>query len=197
MLERLLVSAGSVGLRNRLGQIAPRALTGPAATGALEIHDGNLAGPIERLALPWGAPWPAVRLSYAPQATPLTEDQVSAELEGEDRAALMRPSREVVASSPALAVLLPDRAPLTIATQLRDRSAAEAVAARLLDFYGRQWAMFRATVRGIGFRADLLSTVLVRVARYGLQGGVPMLVIGSDERPGDYETELTLIGGVG
>lgn len=197
MLERVLVSAGAVALRNRLGQITLRALTGPAAAGSLEIHDGNLAGPLERLALPWGAPYPSVRLGYAPQQTVLTDDQVLPELEGDARDALLRPSRELSASSSAMAALLPDRAPLVIPTQLRDRAAAEAVAARYLGFYGGQWGAFMAPVRGIGFRADILSTALVRVSRYGLQGGVPMLVIGSDERPGDYQTDLYLIGGAG
>lgn len=54
--------------------------------------------------------------------------------------------------------------------------------------------MLRATVRGIGFRADPLETVSLTHPRYGLAQGRSLLVVSSAVRAARNETDLILFG---
>jgi hypothetical protein len=186
-------SVGAIVLRNRFGQVDLRALNPPGAASFVKISDATLISPVERVALPWGAPFAAIQVAYAPTDRPLTEDEVSPELDDDTKATLQRKNRQIEIADPTLTILLPDRAPLLIETRLRDLTAAQQVAARLLAFYARRQAMYRMTADGIAFRADLLSTVVMDVGRFGLTGNVPMLVIANDEQPADISTGLLLL----
>lgn len=193
---RLADSVGAVILRNREGQIVPRLLERPGTSSTVQILPLNrAAAPIERLALPWGAPWPEVRVTYARQWAPLTADELSVELDGTGLAeVLTREHAMVFAADPDLAALLPDRAPLELDSLLVRQADAQALAQRLLAFYGAIWNAWRLGCRGIAFRADPLSTVVVTDPRHGLAAGVPLLVCAAEERPGDNATELVLVG---
>lgn len=186
-------SAGAVVARNRLGQITLRMLVGAAPSGPVTINEVNLAKPVERVPLPWGAPWPSIKLYFAPNWTVLDESRISLEVGDEERARLMQRSRMVEVAHPEMQPLLPDREALEVTTILRNEADARDVAKRMLDFYAGKHALWRAVAFGIGFRSEVLATAVLAADRFGLQGGVPMLVIGAEERPGDGETELTLM----
>lgn len=198
-------SVGAVILRTQAGRIVLRALIGPARGSALNIGrfgdqdarrvQATLAPDgLERLPLPWGAPWAKARTRYdvtwAPQAT----DDVAADATDDEREAATRPARYASAEDAALAAILPDREVLELPTLLRHRADAVTVAARVRDFYAHGWTLWRATCRGLSSRLDPLDTVRVIHPRFGLSGGRNLLVVGVQERPGRGETELTLFG---
>ena len=96
-----------------------------------------------------------------------------------------------------IAALLPERETLKVPTLLRYERDARVVATRYLDFYKLTWDLWRASVVGLAFRADILSTVTLVHPRHGLARGSPLLVVGIGEDPGTNVTTLTLFGGVG
>ncbi len=198
-------SVGAVILRSQAGKITLRALLGPAKGSSINVGrfedqtdrrvQATLAPDgLERMALPWGAPWPKVRARYDVTWTPQDADAVVADATDEEREQAIRPARYASAEDAALAAILPDRELLDLPTLLRYRADAITVAARVRDFYAHRWALWRATCRGLSFRLDPLDTAQVIHPRFGLTEGRNLLVVGVQERPGRYETELTLFG---
>lgn len=192
---RVVDSVGAVIVRNRLGQMFVRALTGPAGGSQIKIGPTDISPDgVERLALPWGAPWHTVTVTYAPRFRPLTSDETSAALTDAEAALFERVSASVRAGNTDLAVVLPDRPPLEIATLLVEQADAKIVARQVLNFYRGIWALYRVAVRGIGLRADVLSTVVLTFPRHGLNNGRPLLVLSVEEEPGANSTTLLLAG---
>jgi hypothetical protein len=192
---RVADSVGAVILRNRLGQIFVRALTGPTAGSQIKLGVADVSQDgVERLALPWGAPWHTVQVTYAPRFRPLTSDEASAALSAEDSALFQRAFATLRAGNTDLAVTLPDRPALEIETLLVEQADARLVARQVLNFYRGIWALYRVVARGIGFRADVLSTVVLSYPRHGLTNGRPLLVLSVEEEPGDNKTTLLLAG---
>jgi len=192
---RIADSVGAVVLRNQQGQLFLRALTGPGTSSPINVNRLNL-GPrgVERVALPWGAPWWSVRVAHSRQWSPLSDDEVAADLDAAEAAAVKRNVSVVECNDQTLQALIPDRQPLEIDTLLTNEAHAVAMGTRIQAFYGQFWAAWRVLARGLGFRTDPLDTVVVEHARYGLDAGRSMLCIAIQERPGDLETEMVLLG---
>ncbi len=194
-ISSLADSVGAVVVRTRQGQFSLVALEGPAPGGAIAIDAASLADDgIESVPLPYGAAWPTVRVRYGVNWTPMTEEEISADVTPARRDFLTRPTRYVDRNDATITALLPDRPPLTIEAMLVERDHALAVAARLQRHYATRRRCWRVRARGIAYRLDLLDTVTVTAARHGLAAGRQLLVVGIAERPGDYETELLIFG---
>ena len=191
---RIADSVGAVILRNQQGQLFLRALDGPGTSSPIVIA-GNLGDRgIQRLALPWGAPWWSVRVSYGRQWTPLAFSDIAADLDAVTAAQVQRSVQVVEINDADLQALIPDRPPLEIDTLLLNKADALKMGTRLQAFYAKFWAAWQVPAYGLGFRIDPLDTVTVQHPRYGLDAGQPMLCVAITERPGDYETELVMLG---
>lgn len=193
---RFADSLGAVILRNHVGQLFLRVLSGPVGGSQIKVKknpDSSTDG-VERMALPWGAPWHTVKLRCSPRFRPLSSDEASALLSPEESASFQRAYATVQASNNSLALLLPDRPILEIDTLLVSADHAKVVARGILNFYRQIDALYRYTARGIGFRTDVLSTIVLDYPRHGLNGGKALLVLSIDEQPGVNSTMLTLAG---
>jgi hypothetical protein len=192
---RIADSVGAVVVRNQVGQIMLRVIEPPSAGSAITITEANMATTVERLPLPWGSPWPGLKFYYAPNWTPMTDEQISDQFadDSPEKAVLLGSEDFVELTHPEMAPLLPDREALEVHSVLRDERDALVVGRRVLDFYASRWALWRAVVYGVPWRLDVLATVILKVPGLGFADGQPMLVIGNEERPGEYETELTLM----
>lgn len=191
---RIVESIAACLVRNREGKLILRALDGPAIGVARPIPASSLVpGGLQRLQLPWAAPWPTVRVQHARRWAPSALAELSAELPEATRAELAREFSYADQVDPELKALLPDRDPLVVDSLLVDTADAYAIAARYLQFYGHQ-LLLRASVLGIGFRADPLETVSLTHPRYGLAQGRNLLVVSSAVRAGLNQTDLVLFG---
>lgn len=192
---RISDSVNAVILRNRVGAIFLRALESPGGSSTIKGTQLNIGpGGVERLALPWGAPWNTVQVRYARNWRPLTVDETSAALAQEEAAEVQRETSITSATDESMAQLVPDRQPLEIDSILVRKADAEAVAQAILRFYSPIWALYRARLRGIPFRADVLSNVVITYPRHDLRNGKGLLVLAIDEQPGIQSTELLLVG---
>jgi hypothetical protein len=196
-------SVGAVVTRTPLGQFQLVALEGPAPGANADIGDRSLPHRngtiipegVERLALPYGAPWHTLRIRFGINwAGAMADEEIALDALPARREFLTRAESFAEILDKRTLVLLPDRPPLEIPSLLVDKASAEAVAARLHGFYALGRMFFRATARGLSFRLDWLQTIRLTWPRYGLQSGKRFLVVGVAERPGELETELLLFG---
>lgn len=186
-------SIGAVLCWSRQGQVKLAALDGPAPGSVIEIDQTKMSTDgVEIQPLPYGAPWPFIRVRKNINWTVLTEDQIA--IDASNREFLTQPASYAELVDKRIQAVLPDRPILTIESLVREEQSAIAVAQRILNFYSLTRGLFRVVVRGYNFRLDLFETVKVFFERYGMQNGRLLLVLEIAERPSSYETELLLFG---
>jgi len=186
-------SVGAVLVWTRQGQVKLAVLDGPAPGAVIEIDQTKMAGAgVEIVPLPYGAPWPFIRVRKNINWTVLTEDQIA--LDAPNREFLTQPASYAELVDKRIQAVLPDRPILTIESLLREESAAKTIAARILNFYSLTRGLYRVIIRGYNFRLDFFETIKIFFERYGMQNGKRLLVLEISERPSSYETELLLFG---
>ena len=123
---------------------------------------------LERIELSYGRPWPSVRLSYARNWRPLSEQEVAEGATREVRAFAQRQSEVAEVVAPLVNLLHGERPALEIEGVGLGAVGARFQALELTKLYrlGRQ--QYRATVKGVAFRLRLGDTVALRHSKHGL-----------------------------
>lgn len=193
VLDELVNSIGAFYGFNRNGLLAVGLFTAPSGSAPVAAAFGP-AEILEIEALPTELPTWRQRVGYEKNWTVQSSDSLAGAVTEERKAFLAEEHRLAVATDETIrqAFLLASD-PEPVPTLLKDKPAAEAEAARLLDLYGERREMYRVTVKTQPYSLELGDQVAVDYTRFGL-GGRLFRVVGLEERADINRVTMELWG---
>lgn len=193
VLDELVNSIGAFYGFNRNGLLGVGLFTAPSGSAPVAASFGP-AEILEIEALPTELPTWRQRVGYEKNWTVQSSDSLAGAVIEERKAFLAEEHRLAVATDETIrqAFLLASD-PEPVPTLLKDKPAAEAEAARLLDLYGERRDMYRVTVKTQPYSLELGDQVALDYTRFGLAGRL-FRVVGLEERADINRVTMELWG---